>query len=204
VSAGWAGTAADPLIQQVEARYNSAHTLQVHFVEQFQAAGRARPAESGTLTLEKAGKMRWDYSQPPGKLFILDGKEVYLYTRSDNRVEKMPLKSTEDMRAPLAFLLGRLDLKKQFRNFRVRPAEDGQWLDADAKSDRVPYESISLLIDRNGPIRELRVTGRDGSQMAFEFSNEVLNPRIDAKLFHFVPPPRAEVVDGVEFAAEGK
>jgi outer membrane lipoprotein carrier protein len=50
--------------------------------------------------------MRWDYLRPAGKLFISDGKTVYLYSASENRVEKMPLKDTEDMRAPLAFLLG--------------------------------------------------------------------------------------------------
>ena len=30
------------------------------------------------LTLRKPGRMRWDYQQPPGKLFVSDGKTVYL------------------------------------------------------------------------------------------------------------------------------
>ena len=204
VSVLWADTHADQLIREVEARYNSAHTLQVQFSEEFTAGGRKRPPESGTLMLQKAGKMRWEYAQPAGKLFILDGKEIYLYTASDNRVEKMPLKSTEDMRAPLAFLLGRLDLKKEFRNFRVRSAPDGEWLDADAKNERVPYESISLRLEGDGTIRKVRIGGRDGSVMTFEFDHEILNPRLDAKLFRFVPPPGAEIVDSVNFAAEGK
>jgi outer membrane lipoprotein carrier protein len=201
----WAADSAeDRLIRQVEQRYNSARTLRVHFVEEFSAGGRARPAESGVLTLQKQGRMRWDYDQPPGKLFVLDGKNIYLYTAADNRVEKMSLRSTEDMRAPLAFLLGHLDLKKEFRSFRTHPGEGGEWLEAEAKNDRVPYQTIALLIENNGTIREVKISGRDGSSMIFHFRNEVLNPEVDAKIFRFVPPPGAEVVDGVDFAAEGK
>jgi outer membrane lipoprotein carrier protein len=199
-----AESSVDQLIRRTENRYNGARSLRLHFVENFSAAGRTRPAETGTLTLQKQGKMRWEYEQPAGKLFVVDGKQIYLYTASDNRVEKMPLRSTEDMRAPLAFLLGHLELKKEFRNFRVRTVQDGEWLEAEAKSDRVPYESIALLIDQTGPIREARIAGRDGSSMVFRFSNEVMNPRVDPKLFAFVPPPGAEVVDGVDLAAEGK
>jgi outer membrane lipoprotein carrier protein len=194
----------DALIRNVEDRYNGARTLRVNFEESLQAGGRARPPEAGVLTLQKQGKMRWDYTRPAGKLFLVDGKQVYLYTAADNRVEKMPLKSTEDMRAPLAFLLGRLDLKKEFRDFRVRPDEGGEWLEASAKNDRVPYESVAMRVRGDGSIADLKITGRDGSRMAFRFEEEVLNPRVDPKLFRFVVPAGAEVVDGVNFEAEGK
>ncbi|HEY6987982.1 MAG TPA: outer membrane lipoprotein carrier protein LolA, partial [Bryobacteraceae bacterium] len=116
VSALEAGTTANDLIRQVQDRYNKARTLAVHFEESYSIQGHPRPAEAGDLVLKKQGKMRWDYTRPKGKLFISDGKEVYLYTAEENRVEKVPLKDTEDMRAPLAFLLGRLDMKKEFRD----------------------------------------------------------------------------------------
>ena len=69
--------------------------------------------------LRKPGKMRWDYSQPAGKLFVSDGKFLWLYTPAENRVEKMKLKESEDMRAPLAFLLGKLDFDKEFQNIQA-------------------------------------------------------------------------------------
>ena len=80
--------------------------------------GRPRKSESGELTLRKPGRMRWDYTAPAGKLFLSDGKQVYLYTPDSNRVERMPLKESDDMRAPLAFLLGKLDFAKEFRDFQ--------------------------------------------------------------------------------------
>ncbi|HEY7303668.1 MAG TPA: outer membrane lipoprotein carrier protein LolA [Bryobacteraceae bacterium] len=204
VSAIEAGVTANDLIRQVQDRYNKARTLAIHFEESYSIQGHPRPTEAGELVLKKQGKMRWDYARPKGKLFISDGKEVYLYTAEENRVEKVPLKDTEDMRAPLAFLLGRLDMKKEFRDFQVRPGSGGTWLNASAKNDRVPYESVDMLISPDGAVRQLKVRGRDESLLSFAFENEKLNPQLSDSLFHFTIPPGAEIVEAIKPAAEGR
>ncbi len=198
-SAALADTATDQLIKKVQDRYNGARTLSVHFVENYSILGHPRPPESGTLSLRKQGKMRWDYSRPEGKLFVSDGKEVFLYTARDNRVEKVPLKDTEDMRAPLAFLLGRLDMKKEFRDFQTHPADGATWLDATAKSERLPYEKVEMLVSPDGAIEKLNVVGRDQSLLSYAFTDEKLNPALSNELFHFRIPPGAEVVNAVEY-----
>jgi outer membrane lipoprotein carrier protein len=195
---------ADTLIQKVQSRYNTANTLYVSFSESYSIAGHRRVPEEGTLALRKPGKMRGDYTRPAGKLFVSDGKNVFLYTRVDNRVEKVPARDTEDMRAPLAFLLGRLDMKKEFRDFAIRAGEGGTWLDATAKSPNLPYEKVSILVETEGAIRNLRVTGRDQSLLQFSFSNEKVNPPLSDDLFRFVIPPGAEVVNAVEYSRQGK
>lgn len=190
---------ADELIRQLQDRYNGVRTLSVDF----RMEDHQRPPEEGKLTLRKQGKMRWEYSKPAGKLFVADGKTVYLYSAKDNKVEKVPLKDTEDMRAPLAFLLGRLDLKKEFRNFATRPGEEGgTWLAASAKNDRAPYEQIEMLIGPDGSVRHLKTTGRDQSAIDYYFKEERLNPPVSDTLFHFTIPPGAEVVDAIEYGAE--
>jgi outer membrane lipoprotein carrier protein len=192
---------ADALIQRVEKRYNGARTLSVNFTESYSVQGHARQPESGTLTLRKQGKMRWDYTRPAGKLFISDGKDVFLYTARDNRVEKLRLKDTEDMRAPLAFLLGRLDMKKEFRDFELHSADGGTWLEASAKNARVPYKKVEMLIAPDASIRALKVIGRDESTLSFRFENERLNPAAADNLFQFTVPPGAEVVDSLGLGA---
>lgn len=202
VSVLWADASADGLIKQVQNRYNGARTLSVHFEEEYSIQGRQRPPETGELVLKKQGKMRWDYTRPKGKLFVSDGKQVYLYTAEDNRVEKVPLKDTEDMRAPLAFLLGHLNMKKEFRDFHVHPGSGGTWLDASAKSERLPYEAVDMLVAPDGAIRELKVRGRDESVLGFVFENEKVNPELSDKLFHFAIPPGADVVEAIEPGAQ--
>jgi outer membrane lipoprotein carrier protein len=194
----------DQLINKVQSRYNGAHTLAVHFVENYSILGHPRPAESGTLQLQKQGKMRWEYTRPQGKLFVSDGKQVYLYTAGDNRVEKVPLRDTEDMRAPLAFLLGHLEMKKEFRAFDTHEGQGGTWLEATAKNDRLPYEKVQMLITPNGSIEKLNVVGRDQSLLSYAFTDEKINPKLDDSLFHFQIPAGAQVVNAVDYAGQEK
>jgi hypothetical protein len=115
----WAASAAElaPVLRGIENRYNRAQTLEVNFEQTYRGQGRAWKPERGRLWLRKPGKMRWEYSEPEGKLFVTDGKFAWLYTPASNEVERTRLKETEDLRAPLAFLLGRLDFARDFQRF---------------------------------------------------------------------------------------
>ena len=106
------------LLKTIENRYNHAQSLKLDFSETYAGSRRPVQTESGVLYLRKPGRMRWEYTSPAGKLFISDGKDVFLYTPDDQRAEKSKLKESEDMRAPLAFLLGKLDFAKEFKSFR--------------------------------------------------------------------------------------
>jgi outer membrane lipoprotein-sorting protein len=103
----------------------------------------------------------------------------------------------------LAFLLGRLDLKKDFQNFRVQAGDGGAWLDASAKSARTPYSDIRMLVGAQGEIERLVVAGRDGSVVDYSFSGEKLNIPAPDSLFTFKIPPGAQVVDSVQMTGQG-
>jgi outer membrane lipoprotein carrier protein len=193
VSALGADTKLDELLNKAESRYNHAQTLQVVFTEQYTPPGSIRRTESGTLLLRKPGRMRGEYSQPKGKLFVSDGKFLWLYTPGDNRAEKMKLKETEDMRAPLAFLLGKLHFNKEFRNLQGRAEGPDTRITGEPKSEDLPYASVEFLVAPDGRIRELKVTGPDHSLLSFAFDQEKLDPQLDAKLFQFKAPPGVAV-----------
>ena len=202
VSAFAGDASLDGLLKGVETRYNRAKTLQVLFHEEYTPPGPggapARRSESGRLMLRKPGRMRWDYSQPKGKLFISDGKVMWLYTPAENRAEKMKLQESDDMRAPLAFLLGKLNFQKEFRNLQARPegAAAGTRITAEPKSGNLPYSAVEFVVTRENRIREVKVTGFDNSILDFTFDEESLDPPLDGKLFQFQAPPGAEVVEG--------
>lgn len=184
------------VLKAVEERYNHAKTLQVGFDESYSVEGRSGRPESGQLSLRKPGKMRWEYRTPAGKLFISNGKDVYYYTPANNRVEKMKLKESEDMRAPLAFLLGQLEFERDFRNFRQKAGENGATvINATPKSDRLPYKEVQFVVTPSYEIRKLDVVGHDDSVLTFVFTNERLNPSLDERLFKFEMPKGAVLVD---------
>lgn len=194
--------AADPtiagLLKRVEGRYNRAETLEVRFAETYAAAGRPARTETGTLLLRKPGRMRWEYSSPAGKLFVSDGKDVYLYLPSANRVEKMKLKESmsEDWRAPLAFLLGKLNFNKEFQNIQARPQGSGSVIIAEPKSANLPYSKVEFEVSATFEIRKLHIIGHDQSVLDFVFDQERLNPPLASTLFKFRAPAGVEIVEG--------
>lgn len=180
------------LLESVERHYNGVRTLHVSFEETISGPGRPRRMESGDLYLRKPGKMRWDYRTPEGKLFLSDGKDVFYYSPVSNRAEKVKLRETEDMRAPLAFLLGRLDFEKDFTNFSTKSQGDETVIVATPKSDKMPYKQVEFSVSPQHDIRRLIVTGHDAALLTFRFSNERMNPPLDDKLFKFTLPAGAQ------------
>jgi len=104
----------------VDAHYNHLRTLEAEFTEIFQGSGMER-TESGTLWLKKPGKMRWEYRSPREKLFVSDGKDAWFYVPEDRQARKESAKKLEDIRSPLAFLLGKTKLQKELKGLSLAP-----------------------------------------------------------------------------------
>ena len=183
------------LLTDIEGRYNRAVTLQLSFSEIYTSQGRPRTPERGELFLRKPGRMRWQYSKPAGKLFVSDGKDVYYFNADFNRAERMRVKDAEDMRAPLAFLIGRLDFNRDFREYRTRREGNKIWVICIPKSDKLPYTEVSFLTSSSARIEHVRVVGQDRSIIDFDFSGEMLNPPLADGMFHFQIPSGAEYID---------
>ncbi len=107
----------------------------------------------------------------------------------------MKLRESEDMRAPLAFLLGRLDFDKEFRDFQIKRQGGDFAIQATPKSDQLPYRLVEFLVTPEHQISRLTVTGQDQSVLQFDFSNERLDARVDEQTFRFTPPAGAQIVD---------
>lgn len=196
VPAFCAGPDTGTLLKTVEARYNKAQSLRLEFSESYAGPQRPVQRESGTLWLKKPGRMRWDYRDPAGKIFLSDGKDVYLYLPEEHRAEKSRLKESEDMRAPLAFLLGRLDFAKEFRSFETRADQTtgNTWVVALPKSENLAYTEVQFLASADGAIHRVVVTGQDRSRLEFVFSGEQMNAPVSADQFVFRVPPGVQIV----------
>src|SRR5215470_12570090 len=106
--------------QAVDQHYDRVRTLAADFTEIYQGVGIER-TESGTLWLKKPGKMNWEYRSPEEKLFVSDGKDAWLYLPAEKQVRKSSLKNLEDLRSPLAFLLGKTKLEKELTGLSFAP-----------------------------------------------------------------------------------
>lgn len=193
VSAFAADAPLTAVLKDVENRYNHAKTLQVLFTEQYTPKGGIQQTESGTLLLRKPERMRWEYTQPKGKLVISDGTFLYIYTPSGNRAQKMKLKESmaEEMQAPLAFLLGKLNFDKEFKNLQARPEGSDLRIIGEPKDENLPYSAVDFVVTPQNQIRKLKITLPDYT-LEFTFSIEKMNPPADLKLFAFQLPAGAQ------------
>ncbi len=169
--------------------------MRSEFEQSMEYAGRRRLVESGTLYLRRPGKMRWDYNQPEGKIAIGDGEMFRMYNPNTNQVRQMRVDETADLRAPLSFLLGRMRLKRQFRNLRIQ-AKDGEGvLVAEGRTGKEYYSTVEFAYDpADFRLRRIKVYGRDDSVNTFQFKNETVNPTLGLDLFEFRSPEGAEVL----------
>jgi len=197
-----AGFAADVKTEAaaVDAHYNHLRSLQAEFTELYRGSGMER-TETGTLWLKKPGKMRWEYRSPREKLFVSDGKDAWFYVPGDRQARKTAAKKLEDVRSPLAFLLGKTKLEKELRGLSLAP--DVEPMAAgnvvlrgvpQAFADRV--SEILLEITPDHQIARIVIQDVDGAATEYRFGEIKEDVAIGDGRFEFKPPVGTETVEG--------
>lgn len=208
-AAGWSGAwaqasgtaashplTATELAGRIDRHYNALHSLEVHFVQRYAGMGSERK-EEGVLLLKKPGKMRWTYTDPDGKLFLLDGKDGYFYSPGETEAQKVPQKDLDDLRSPLRFLLGHTELEKELTGLRVVSESGGATvLSGVPKGLEQRVSALKITATADGTIRGMEIDETDGVVNAFDFSGALANAPAPASSFVFTPPPGVHVVTG--------
>jgi outer membrane lipoprotein carrier protein len=188
---------AHAMAQKVNQHYNKLHSLKAGFTESYDGLG-VKKTESGTLLLQKPGQMRWDYSSPEGKLFLLDGKYAWFYAKGDPHVQRMKAKDLDDLRSPLRFLLGHTELEKEMNGLTLATAAAGQFtLTGVPKGQENRIARVTLTVRVDGAIVGIEIEETDGAMTRFTFTNEAANAPAPAGAFRFVAPAGVPVVDGL-------
>jgi outer membrane lipoprotein carrier protein len=198
------------IAQSVDEHYNHLHSLQAEFTEVYRGSGMER-TESGTLWLSKSGralagmkkpgKMRWEYRSPREKLFVSDGRDAWFYVPGDRQVRKTSARKLDDIRSPLAFLLGKSKLEKELRGLSlapdVAPLATGDVVlrgVPEAMADRV--SEILLEVTPEHQIVRIVIDEVDGSTTEYQFSGQKENVAIPDGRFEFRPPAGTETIEG--------
>jgi outer membrane lipoprotein carrier protein len=188
------------IAQAVDERYNHLHSLQAEFTEIYRGAGMER-TESGTLWLKKPGKMRWEYRSPRDKLFLSDGKDAWFYVPGERQVRRTAVKKLDDLRSPLAFLLGKTKLEKELQGLSLAPdvaplAAGDVVLRGVPKSLADRVSQVLLEITPGHWIGRILIEEVDGSVTEYRFNSQKEDVAVPDQRFQFVVPDGVEVIDG--------
>ncbi len=188
---------AHDLAQKVDSHYNQLHSLKAGFTESYEGMG-IRRTESGTLLLLKPGRMKWEYSSPAGKLFLLDGRFAWFYSRGDSQVQRISAKELDDLRSPLRFLLGHTQLERELGNLTLAPAAGGRYtLTGQPRGQEKRVARLALTVTSDGTITGIEIEEPDGALTRFTFTGEQPNAPVSAEAFRFKAPAGVPVVNAL-------
>jgi outer membrane lipoprotein carrier protein len=188
------------LAQAVDDHYNHLRSLEADFTEIYRGEGSERE-ESGQLWLKKPRKMRWEYRSPKEKLFVSDGQSVWFYLPAEKQLRKTDFQKLDDLRSPIAFLLGKTKLEKELQGLSKAvdqvPSNPGNVVLRGvprAMADQV--SEVLLEITPSHQIARITLTDPEGGTTEFRFSNWQENLEFADSRFHFSPPAGVETVEG--------
>ncbi len=144
--------------------------------------------------------MRWEYRSPREKLFVSDGKDAWFYVPGDRQARRTDARKLDDIRSPLAFLLGKSKLEKELRGLSLAP-DVAAVADGDVVLRGVPQalaERVSeILLEVTPEHRIVRIVMNevDGSVTEYRFSELKEDEAIAEGRFRFVPPAGTETVE---------
>ena len=186
----------DELIRKVESRYGAMRGLAAEFEQVYSAPGGRERRESGRLVLQRPRRMRWEYDPKPGKLFIVNGRDVWLYIPADREATHADLNSVSDARFPFLFLLGQTNLRRDFSSITLvgnGSQSETRVLRLVPRGSSTGLREIFLEIFTDGRILKVRMVEESGAVSELSLTNVRENFIAPADAFAFQPPPGVTV-----------
>lgn len=169
------GSARNEALALANRSLNAMQRLQGRFVQT--APGGAR--STGTIYLQRPGRLRFEYDPPASLLIVSDGSVVAMRDTALRTTERTPLRST-----PLNIILGaNIDLARDARILRISRA--GPWLMVTAR-DRSGQTDGQITLQFHGPETALRswdVIDATGARTRIALSNVTHPASFDRRLF---------------------
>lgn len=185
---------ADALVRRIEARYSRMRGLAAEFDQVYLAPGGRARRESGRLFLARPRKMRWEY---PGKLFIVNGREVWFYVTADREATHADAGEVSDSRFPFLFLLGQTNLRRAFTSIAI--VDDGsaqaetRTLRLIPRNNAAGLRELFLTTTTDGSILKVKMVEAGGATSEITLRNVRENYVAPPDSFQFTPPPGVTV-----------
>jgi outer membrane lipoprotein carrier protein len=155
-------------------------------------------SETGRLTLERPGKLRFDYLDPERKIALLLGDRTFLYLEDDRQFIRGRLTSDQSLFPRL--LAGGEKVEANFAASLVAtPASGGHGayrLRLTPKATPGGVAEVTLTLKaRSFAIEAAEVLDEAGNRMTYTLTEVTRNGRLPDGIFAFEPPPGTQVVD---------
>lgn len=182
---------------QVQSFYDRTDTLQTNFTQSYyHALYRRTEQATGTLILDKPGRMRFDYAS--GKVMVASNGYLTMYEPGEEGEAGQYAKmrsSSDTTHQGFAFLMGQTRIDADY-NYRLLDAERYGWsgslLELRPKTNDARVSRVLLYVDgrsgREGVVHRIRIYDHDGNRNTLTFRSMRFNRELGAARFRFQPP----------------
>ena len=189
-----AAQAAEDSLARVEAYLGSLKTLSAEFAQVVRNRdGDIIERASGTLSLSRPNRFRWDYREPYQQTIVADGSRLWLY---DSDLEQVTVRTLESGlgSTPAMLLSGDGDVRDAFEALAVERKGEWTWSRLRPKQGDSDFEQVSLAFDARGELVAMELRDKLGQSTLIEFGAVRRNLPLGSELFRFEPPPGADVI----------
>lgn len=159
--------------------------------------GRQAQKTAGSLLLAKPNLFRWETQQPFPQEIVSDGQFIWIYDPDLEQVTKR-LADTQQGSAPALILNGQIEqLQKTYKIRLVEDTGSEQLFDLTPLSEQHNFSRIRLAFSGD-VISELMLEDALGQRTSVVFSEQDLDPKIEAQSFFFRIPKDTDVIVDIE------
>jgi len=188
-----AETPAEELLRRVEERNRRTADLTARFVQSYRSGMLGHEiVESGSLSVKRPGRMRWEYEEPELKTFVADGQSFYFYVPADRQVIVQSQSGQRGVAVTLLSGVGSLSadfeaelLTGSEARLRLTPRE----ADPDVRE-------VLVDVGPAGEILAIEVMDVQANRSRYEFYDTKTNVGLPESLFSFDIPEGVEVIEG--------
>ncbi|MDH3257364.1 MAG: outer membrane lipoprotein chaperone LolA [Nitrospinota bacterium] len=188
---------ATAIVDAIQKQYDTTNTFQARFIQKsyLKILDQSQRAE-GSVSIEKPGKMKWDYKAPDRQILVSNDQGLWLYLPEEKQVTKMKVQSIYSSNTPALFLAGRGKLTQSFTIGKVTEESEHYVVELIPRDTVQNLSKMVLLADKkNFQITGSRVYDNLGNKTEMLFTDIRTNPNLERKLFQFEVPKGVELID---------
>ncbi len=179
-------------VERIERVLGSLGSVRAEFVQELvDPKAKTTQRATGTLSLKRPGRFRWDYSQPK-QLIVCDGERLWLY---DPDLEQVTVRRVRDTlsQTPAMLLSGEARVRDRFTVSALPSAEGLDWVRLVPKQADGDFRELRLGF-AGDELRRLEFEDKLNQTSRLQLTRIEKNARLDDALFRFVPPPGTDVL----------
>jgi outer membrane lipoprotein carrier protein len=207
--------AATPAATPLDRYLQHLETLRVVFLQTVaDAHGAEVGRSSGTLTIERPGRFRWEIHPQAataaagssqgaptgqasagsgGQIMVSDGRNLWYYDRDLEQVTVRPVTAALSA-TPAMLLSGTIDVHQHFTEASAGRREGLDWVYVEPRSTDADFKSALFGFDRKGTLQRMILQDKLGQVVTIIFQDVALNVSVPQKELTFTPPPGADVI----------